>query len=194
MEFFIDLLPALPFLLVAFNVVDIFTATALAMGAACIQLVLSRLYYGHMKKMHLATFAAIIIFGAITLLLHDPFFVKMKPTALNWGFALVFLGAPLMFKTNLLKMMLGEKIAMPDRAWSQLNLIWVGYFALIGALNLYVALNFSDVTWSKFRVFGMYGALLAFIVVQGVFIYRHMLPEPAAAEGAAGDTSAQDKA
>lgn len=183
MDFFIDLVPALPFLLVAFGLADIFLATKLAMGAAVLQVAASRWRYGKIKKMHAFTFAAIIIFGAITLFLHDDMFIKLKPTVLNWGFALVFLGAPLFFKQNLLKMMLGEKLVLPDVAWSRLNLMWVAYFCFIGGANLYVALNFSPETWSKFRVFGMYGALLVFMVLQGVYIYRHLPPEEAAADG-----------
>ncbi len=177
MDFLIDLVPALPFLLVAFGLADIFFATKLAMGAAALQLIASRWRYGKVKKMHAFTFAAIIVFGSITLFLKDDLFIKLKPTALNWGFALVFLGAPLFFKKNLLKMMLGEKLALPDVAWSRLNLMWVAYFAMIGAVNLYVALTFSPEIWSKFRVFGMYGALLVFMVLQGFYIYRHMPQE-----------------
>ena len=182
MDFLIDLVPALPFLLVAFNLIDMFLATKLAMGAAVLQIIASRLRYGHVKRMHAITFAAIIVFGAITLLLHDGYFIKIKPTVLNWGFALVFLGAPLFFKKNLLRMMLGEKLAMPDFAWVRLNLMWVAYFFAIGAANLYVANNFSDEIWGKFRVFGMYGALVAFMVVQGFYVYRHMQPEPLPAD------------
>ena len=89
----------------------------------------------------------------------------------------MFLGSPLFFGKNLLRAMLGDKLAMPDFAWSRLNLMWVAYFFAIGAANLYVALHFSAETWGKFRVFGMYGALLAFMVLQGFYVYRHMIPE-----------------
>ena len=183
MDFLIDLVPALPFLLVAFGLADIFLATQLAMGAAALQLIASRWRYGKIKKMHAITFAAIIVFGSITLFLRDDLFIKLKPTALNWAFALVFLGAPLFFKKNLLKLMLGEKLVLPDFAWSRLNLMWVAYFALIGATNLYIALNFSVEVWSQFRVFGLYGALLVFMVVQGVYIYRHLPQEELPAGG-----------
>jgi intracellular septation protein len=182
MDFLIDLVPALPFLLVAFNLIDMFTATKLAMGAAVLQLLASRLRYGRIKRMHAITFAAILVFGSVTLLLDNDYYIKIKPTVLNWGFALVFLGAPLLFKKNLLRMMLGDKLSMPEFAWSRLNLLWVAYFFFIGAANLYVANNFSAEVWGKFRVFGMYGALLVFMVLQGFYVYRHMTvePEPAA--------------
>ena len=182
MDFLIDLVPALPFLLVAFGLADIFLATQLAMGAAALQLIASRWRYGKVKKMHAVTFAAIIVFGSITLFLRDDLFIKLKPTALNWAFALAFLGAPLFFKKNLLKLMLGEKLALPDLVWSRLNLMWVAYFALIGATNLYIALNFSVEVWSKFRVFGLYGALLVFMALQGFYIFRHLPPEEVASD------------
>jgi len=183
MDFFIDLVPALPFLLMGFGLITIFQATQLAMVAAVLQLLASRLRYGKVKRMHAFTFAAIIVFGGITLALHDEMFIKLKPTVLNWGFALAFLCAPLFFKKNLLKLAIGDKIVMPDPAWFRLNLMWVTYFFLIGAANLYVALSFSQEVWGKFRIFGIYGALLVFMVVQGVFVYRHMQHDPQPAKG-----------
>jgi len=174
MDFVIDLVPALPFLLMGFGLITIFQATQAAMIAAILQVLVSRLRYGKVKPMHAFTFAAIIVFGSITLLLHDEMFIKIKTTVLNWGFALAFLGAPLFFKKNLLKLAIDDKILMADAAWKLLNLMWATYFFLIGAANLYVALNYSQEVWGKFRVFGIYGGLLAFMVIQGVFVYRHM--------------------
>jgi len=174
MDFFIDMVPALPFLLVAFRVVDIFLATKLAMGLAVLQLIISRARYGKVKRMHLFTFAAILLFGSITLIFHDEIFIKIKPTVLNWGFALAFLCAPLFLKKNLLKLALADKLKMPEFAWGRLNLMWVAYFFLIGAVNLYIALTLPLEVWSSFRFFGMYGALLVFMVIQGIYVYRHM--------------------
>jgi intracellular septation protein len=181
MDFLIDMVPALPFLLVAFRLADIFLATKLAMGLAVVQLIVSRLRYGKVKRMHLFTFAAIVVFGGITLALHDETFIKIKPTVLNWGFALAFLCAPLFFKKNLLKLAIGDKLKMPEFAWGRLNLMWVAYFFLIGAANLYIALTMPLEVWSSFRFFGIYGALLVFMVIQGIYVYRHMEhdePEP----------------
>jgi len=179
MDFLIDMVPALPFLLVAFHLADIFLATKLAIGLAVVQLVVSRVRYGKIKRMHLFTFGAIVLFGSVTLLLHDEIFIKLKTTVLNWGLALAFLCAPLFLKKNLLKLTLGDKLVMPDLAWARLNLMWVGYFFLIGAVNLYIALNFTLEVWSSFRFFGIYGALLVFMVIQGVYIFRHMRHEEA---------------
>ncbi|HEY4374319.1 MAG TPA: inner membrane-spanning protein YciB [Burkholderiales bacterium] len=186
MDFLIDLIPALPFILVAFGV-DIYLATKLAMALALVQLIVGRLYYGRFKRMHIVTFLAIIVFGTLTLTLHDDRFIKLKPTVLNWAFALVFLVAPLLLKKNLLKLMLAEKIAMPEMAWNRLNLMWVAYFFIIGAANLYIALEFSREVWGSFRVFGIYGALLVFMVIQGVYVYRHMQHEEEAPVVGGGD-------
>jgi intracellular septation protein len=174
MDFFIDLIPALPFPFVAFGWIDMFLATKLAMVLALAQLAASRLRYGKIKRMHALTFAAIVLFGALTLALNNALFIKLRPTVFNWCSALVFLGAPLLFKKNLLKMMLAEQIVMPDFAWPRLNLMWVAYFLFMGALNLYVALAMSQEAWSTFHFFGTFGALLLFVVAQGFYVYRHM--------------------
>ena len=177
MDFLIDLVPALPFLLVAFGLADIFLATKLAMGAAVLQIAASRWRYGKIKKMHAFTFAAIIIFGSITLFLHDEMFIKLKPTVLNWGFALVFLGAAVVFKRNILKMMLGEKLVMPDFAWSRLNLMWVVFFLVCAVLNLYVAFNYSTDDWVNFKLFGGMGLMLVFVIGQAMFLAKYMQQE-----------------
>jgi intracellular septation protein len=72
---------------------------------------------------------------------------------------------------------------MPDHAWTKLKLMWVAYFAMIGSVNLYVAYQFPTETWVDFRFWGLYGALLAFMVVQGFFIYQY-LPKDEAADDA----------
>ena len=180
MDFLIDFVPALAFLL-TFKVWGIFVATQIAMGAAVLQLIASRWRYGKIKAMHLFTFVIIIVFGGLTLFFRDEMFVKWKPTILNWSFALVFLFAPLLFKRNLLRTMLGDKIKLPDFAWGRLNWMWIAYFAAIGAVNLYVAYNFPTDTWVNFRFYGLYSALIGFMVLQGLYLYKHMeeLPEQA---------------
>jgi intracellular septation protein len=156
----------------------VFVATGAFMAATAIAMAVSWMKTRHIPPMLILTGVIVLVFGGLTLWLQDETFIKIKPTVLNWGFALVFLAAPLFFKKNLLRMMLGDKLSMPDFAWSRLNLLWVGYFFAIGAANLYVANNMSAEAWGKFRVFGMYGALLAFMVLQGFYVYRHMAVEP----------------
>jgi intracellular septation protein len=116
----------------------------------------------------------IVVFGSATLLLHDETFIKWKPTVLYWLFASVLSGSALIFRKNLIRSMLGEQIRLPEPAWNKLNFSWVGFFACMGFLNLYVAFNYSTDTWVNFKLFGGMGLMLAFVIAQGLFLAKYV--------------------
>jgi intracellular septation protein len=58
--------------------------------------------------------------------------------------------------------------------WLTLNRAWSAFFFLMGALNLYVAFEFSEETWVNFKLFGSTGLLIAFVIIQGIWLSRHM--------------------
>jgi len=91
---------------------------------------------------------------------------------LYWLFAVVLLVSALLLKKNLIRAMMEKQVALPDRVWGNLNLAWAGFFAGMGALNLYVAFNFSEDAWVNFKLFGGMGLMLAFIVAQGLLLAR----------------------
>ena len=61
--------------------------------------------------------------------------------------------------------------------WLRLGLAWIGFFAAMGVLNLYVAFNFETATWVNFKLFGGLGLMFAFVLAQGLYLSRHMQPE-----------------
>lgn len=118
--------------------------------------------------------AIIVVMGGATILLRDPTFIMWKPTVLYWAFAVVLLGADLAFGRNLMRAMMEQQIALPAPVWRRLNLSWVGFFLLMGILNLYVAFNYSEATWVNFKMFGGLGLMLVFVLAQGFFLSRHV--------------------
>ena len=118
--------------------------------------------------------AIIAVFGGATLYLHDETFIKWKPTVLYWLFAVVLGGSALLFRKNLIRTMLGDKIQLPDPAWSKLNFSWIGFFGCMGCLNLYVAFNYPTDTWVNFKLFGGMGLMLAFVIGQGLFLAKYV--------------------
>ena len=70
--------------------------------------------------------------------------------------------------------MLGKQVELPDPVWSRLNWSWVGFFAFMGAANLYVAFNFSLDLWVNFKLFGGMGLMLVFVILQALFLARYM--------------------
>jgi intracellular septation protein len=119
--------------------------------------------------------ALVSVLGGATVWFHSETFIKWKPTVLYWVMASAFLLAPLVAGKNLLRAMLGAQIELPGFAWQRLNLAWVGFFAFMGALNLWVAFNFSTSTWATFKAFGGMGLMLVFMLAQGLYMHRHMV-------------------
>ena len=153
-------------------------ATATAIIATMAQIIWVKLKHGKVDTMLWVSFAIILVFGGATLLLHDEAFIKIKPTALYWLFALVLLFSNILFKKNLIRSLMEEKMKLPERIWWQLNLAWSGFFIFLGILNLYVAWNFSTDTWVNFKLFGASGIMIIFIILQAAMVAKHIEAEP----------------
>jgi intracellular septation protein len=173
MKFLFDLFPVILFF-VAFKLQGIYAATAVAIAASFAQIGWLWLRGRKIDNMLWVSLAIIVVFGGATLLLHDETFIKWKPTVLYWLFASVLSVSALVFRKNLIRAMLGEQIQLPEPAWSKLNFSWVGFFACMGFLNLYVAFNFPTDTWVNFKLFGGMGLMLAFVIGQGLFLAKYV--------------------
>jgi len=152
----------------------VLAATATAIIATMAQIVWVKFRHGKVDTMLWVSFAIILFFGGATLLLHDEAFIKVKPTALYWLFALVLLFSNILFKKNLIRSLMAEKMSLPERIWNRLNLAWSGFFIVLGVLNLYVAWNFSTDTWVSFKLFGATGIMLIFILVQAAMVSKYI--------------------
>lgn len=160
----------------------IYLATLVAIVVTLIQVVLAAIIVKKVEKMPLITLALLLVFGGATLALKDPAFIQWKPTAINWLFALVFLGSHVIGKKPLIQRMMGHAIAIEEqRVWVQLNLAWVGFFVASGIANMIVApeidpfgLQFSEDTWVDFKLFGLMGMTIAFVLAQAFYLARYM--------------------
>jgi len=170
MKFLFDFFPIILFF-IAFKVADIYVATAVAIGATFVQVGWLKLRRKRVEPMLWASLAIIAVFGGATLLLQDETFIKWKPTVLYWLFGTVLAGA-LAFRRNLIRVMLSEQVRLPDPIWSRLNWSWIGFFAFMGVLNLYVAYNYSTDHWVNFKLFGGMGLMLLFVLAQAAVLSR----------------------
>lgn len=173
MKLLFDLFPLLLFF-GAYKFADLYIATGVAMAASVLQIVWLVARRKKIEPMHWINLTIIVVFGGATLFLHNELFIKWKPTVLYWLFAVVLMGGQLLFKRNILRSMLSAQIQLPDAIWKRLNMAWACFFAVVGCVNLYVAYNWPTETWVTFKVFGIFGLLLAFVVVQSIYLGRHM--------------------
>ena len=177
MKFLFEIFPVLIFF-IAFKFYGIMAATAAAIAATVLQAGWSWFRRGKVEKMMLINLAIIVTLGGATLILHNETFIKWKPTALYWAFALTLGISELVFRKNLMRSMMGSQMTLPDPVWKKVNLSWVIFFALMGAANLYVAFHFSTDTWVNFKLFGGIGLLIVFAIGQALALSRYLESEP----------------
>jgi intracellular septation protein len=126
--------------------------------------------------MTLISAALVIVFGGVSLLLNNDLIFKWKPTVLNWAFGLAFLASQFIGEKPLIQRLLQslatEGIALSARDWRTLNQMWVGFFMVSGAANIYVAYNFPENIWVNFKLFGLMGMTLVFVLLQGLWLSR----------------------
>src|SRR6266704_3495420 len=173
MKLLFDLFPVVLFF-VAFKLFDIYTATAVAIAATFLQIGWLKWRRRRVDTMMWISLVIIVVFGGATLALYDETFIKWKPTVLYWLFGVVIAVAQSLFRRNLVRAMLGGQVRMPDGVWTRLNWSWVGFFIFMGAANLLVAYSFPTDTWVNFKLFGGMGLMLVFVVLQALFLARHV--------------------
>ncbi len=183
MKFLFDLFPILLFF-IAYKFFGIYTATAVAIAASFLQVGLFWLKHRRFETMHLITLSIIVVFGGLTLILRDSTFIKWKPTVVNWLFAVIFLASQFIGEKPLIQRMLDKNISLPAPIWTRLNLSWTLFFITLGCANLYVAFYYGldldahtrENIWVNFKLIGMMGLTLVFIIGQGFYLSRHAKP------------------
>jgi intracellular septation protein len=172
MKFILDFFPILLFF-GAYKMADIYTATAVLMGATVLQTAIIYKMDGKLQTMHKITLVLVLGFGALTLGLHDERFIKWKPTVLYTGMALALAVSHRFFNKNFLHAMLGKQLQLPVAVWSRLNGVWVLYSLFMASINAYVAVYFSTEAWVDFKIWG-YVFPVVFILGQGLYVARHL--------------------
>jgi intracellular septation protein len=175
MKILIDFFPILLFF-GAYKVYDIYVATGVLMATTLIQMGLIYTMDHKLQAMHKITLVMVLIFGTLTLVLHDDRFIKWKPTVLYAAMAIGLALAVWVWKKNFLKLLLGSQLELPDPVWMRLNLVWVAYCAFMAFINAYVAAYYSTEVWVNFKLWG-YAFPLAFIIGQGFYIARYLKSE-----------------
>jgi len=152
-------------------------ATAVLIPATILQILYTKISTGKVETMHLVTLALVVVMGGATVILQDKTFIQWKPTVVNWLFAAAFLGSCFIGKKTILERMMGQNLSLPTEAWKKLTYAWVAFFIFSGTANLYVAYNFSEDIWVNFKLFGLLGLTIVFIIAQSFYLYRFMNPE-----------------
>lgn len=156
----------------------ILLATAVAIGATVLQVAWLLLRRRPVDPMLWISFAIVTLFGGATLYFRDPTFIQWKPSILYWLFSLILAGSTLFYRKNLIRQLMEEQISLPEPVWARLNLAWIGFLATLGAANLIAVRLLSCNAWVSFKLYGLTGLMLLFVILQGLFMSRHLPLEP----------------
>jgi intracellular septation protein len=173
MKLLFDVFPVVLFF-ATFKLYGIYAATAVAMAASFAQIGWLWLRGRRIDTMLWVSLGVITVFGGATLILANETFIKWKPTVLYWLFGTILTVAFVGFKKNLVRSMMQHQVSLPEEIWPRLLKSWIGFFAAMGALNLYVAYNYSTDAWVNFKLFGGIGLMLAFVLLQAVVLARYV--------------------
>lgn len=161
---------------------DIMLATWGIIIASSIQVLAGRLIWKRWQRMHVMVLVVTLIFGGLTLALHNDAFIKWRPSIISFLLAALLLGGQFLRERNLLQRLcegvmkgaFGRVVPMARRYWLRLNLAFVVYMIAIGLLNLYVAYHFSTAFWVNFKLFGFSAIQMVFYVAAFLYFYRHI--------------------
>ncbi|MGJ8535121.1 MAG: septation protein A [Alphaproteobacteria bacterium] len=154
----------------------IFTATAVFMVAITIALAASWALTRKLAIMPLITGIVVLVFGGLTIYLHNDLFIKLKPTIVNCLFGSILLGG-LYFGKSLLGYVFDSVFKLTDEGWRLLTFRWGVFFFVLALINEIVWRNFSTDFWVSFKLFGFMPITLAFTLFQMPLITKHSIPE-----------------
>ncbi|WP_417767920.1 septation protein A [Stappia sp.] len=152
----------------------IFLATAVFMVAISVSLIVSYALTRRLPVMPVVSGVVVLVFGALTLWLHDELFIKLKPTIVNVLFGAVLLGG-LAFGKSLLGYVFDSVFRLDDEGWRKLTFRWGVFFFFLALVNEVVWRSFSTDFWVSFKVFGVMPITIAFTLSQLPLIQRHTL-------------------
>jgi intracellular septation protein len=169
---------------------NLFVATGAFMVAVIVAMAVSYVVTRHIPIMAIVTAVVVIVFGTLTLVLHDETFIKVKPTIIYTLFAAI-LGGGLLFGRSFIAIMFDQMFNLTPQGWRILTLRWAFWFLAMAVLNEIIWRTQSTDFWVAFKAFGMVPLTMLFAVTQMPLTKRYHL-EPAsleASEADAGDVS-----
>jgi intracellular septation protein len=157
----------------------IFAATGAFMAAILIALAIAYALTRHLPIMPLVTAVVVVVFGSLTLVLHDELFIKVKPTIIYVLFGGVLLGG-LGFGKSLLGLVFDSVFHLTEEGWRKLTWRWAIFFLVLAVLNEIVWRTQTTDVWVSFKVFGVVPLTFLFAALQYPLLTKYAVPEEAA--------------
>lgn len=157
----------------------ILLATVVVIVTTLVLVAIMKLRGHKLDKLLWANVGIVTVLGLATVWFRNETFIKWKPSLIYWMMGSAFAFSERFTGKNLLHSLVGQDTDVPIEVWRRLGWAWGGFFGFMGLLNLYVAYRFSTDIWVDFKLFGSMGLMIVFIVGQGIYLSRHVKPQPA---------------
>jgi intracellular septation protein len=168
----------------------LFVATGAFMVAIVVAMVASYVVTRHVPLMALVTGAIVLVFGTLTLVLHDETFIKVKPTII-YGLFAATLGGGLLFGRSFIALLFDQMFNLTPHGWRVLTFRWALFFAGMALLNEAIWRSQTTDFWVAFKALGVIPITMGFAILQMPLIKRYHV-EPVSletSEADAGDVS-----
>ena len=150
----------------------LYWGTGCFMVATITSLIASWTLHGRIPVMPLMSGILVMVFGGLTLWLHEESFIKIKPTVLNALFAgILFSG--LAMGRSWLKYLFADAFKLTEAGWRTLTFRWACFFVVLALLNELVWRNSSTEFWLSFKLFGILPLTVIFAVSQISLLKKH---------------------
>ena len=136
MKFLLDFGPIVLFFIV-YKYYGLYAAIYAMIASTFVQIMYSRVTTGKFVTSQVLTFALLVVFGGISIVLRDPAFVMWKVSVLYVIFAAVLIGSNYIGSKTLLERMMGKELQLPRNTWVNLTWFWSIGFIIIAIINAF---------------------------------------------------------
>jgi intracellular septation protein len=161
---------------------NLFVATGAFMVAIVAAMIASYVVVRHVPMMAIVTAVIVLVFGTLTLVLHDETFIKIKPTIIYGLFAAI-LGGGLLFGRSFIAILFNQMFNLTPKGWRILTMRWALFFLAMAVLNEIIWRTQSTDFWVSFKLFGAVPLTFVFAAFQYPLLMRHDASPEAAKDG-----------
>ena len=150
----------------------IYAATGSFMVAVLIALGVSYAMTRHIAIMPVVTAVIVLVFGGLTLILHDELFIKLKPTIIYVLFGGTLL-AGIAFDKPFLSIMFDQMFHLTPEGWRKLTWRWALFFLALAVVNEAVWRTQTTDFWVSFKLFGVVPLTFLFGALQYPLLVKY---------------------